>query len=200
MGRLIYSIIASLDGYIEDGSGQFTWSRPDEEVFAFVNDLERSVGTFLYGRRMYETMVYWETVPLDESATSIDRDWTRMWREAEKVVYSRTLESASSARTRIERTFDPDAVRRLKETRRHDLSIGGADLAGQALRAGLVDELQVYVVPVVVGAGKSWLPKDARIDLQLVGTHSFSCGFVFLRYRPVPAGSSSRPPEGPAAI
>jgi dihydrofolate reductase len=191
MARLIYSTIASLDGYIEDGAGRFDWARPDAEVMAFVNDEERSVGTYLYGRRMYETMVFWETAPVGEGEPAFVQDWTRMWRAAEKVVYSRSLQSVSSAKTRIERSFDPPTVRRLKETSGADLSLGGADLAGQAFRAGLIDEIRWYVVPALVGAGKSWLPKDARIDLELLDVHRFTSGFVRLRYRPVPVRSAS---------
>lgn len=184
MGRLIYFTLASLDGYIEDAQGRFDWSRPDVEVFQFVTDLERSVGTYLYGRRMYETMLYWEAAPSDETVSAYDRDFIQMWKAAEKVVYSRTLKSTSSARTRLERSFDPDAVRRLKQSTSQDLTVAGAELAGQAIRAGLVDELQLIVAPVVVGGGKPWLPKDVRVDLELQETRRFSSGDVFLRYRP----------------
>ena len=184
MGRLIYFILASLDGYIEDAQGQFGWARPDVEVFEFVTDLVRAVSTYLYGRRMYETMLYWETVPLDEGMTAYDRAFTERWRAAEKVVYSRTLPSVSSARTRLERDFEPDAVRRLKQATSGDLTVAGAELAGRALRAGLVDELQLMVVPVIVGGGKPWLPHGARVDLELRESRRFSSGDVFLRYRP----------------
>jgi dihydrofolate reductase len=183
MARLIYSAIASLDGYVEDSQGRFDWGAPDEEVHSFVNDLERPVGTYLYGRRMYQTMLYWETFPLDESAPAFARDFTRMWRAAEKVVYSRTLGPTSSTRTRIERSFVPEAVRRLKLTTSQDLTVGGAGLAGQAIAAGLVDELQLLVVPIVVGGGKPWLPKGQRVKLQLLGSRRFANGVVFLRYR-----------------
>jgi len=185
MARLIYSTIASLDGFFEDAKGLFfEWAQPDEEVLSFLNDRERTVGTFLYGRRMYETMVYWETASLDESVPPSLRDWAQIWKSAEKVVYSRTLQSISSAKTRIERSFDPEAVRRLKETTDRDLSVGGPELAGQAMKAGLVDEIRLYVAPAVVGGGKHWLPVDNRFMLELLGTHQFSSGFVFLRYRP----------------
>jgi dihydrofolate reductase len=192
MGRLIYSVITSLDGCVEDSKGQFDWGRPDEEVFRFVNDLERPIGTYLYGRRMYETMLYWETAHLEGSAPESFRDFTRIWQAAEKVVYSRTLESPSSNRTRIERDFRPEAVRRLKSTTSHDLTVSGADLAGQAIGAGLVDEIQQFVVPVVVGGGKPWLPKAVRLNLQLLGCSRFASGFVFLRYglKPGEVGSS----------
>src|SRR5690242_13413273 len=158
MAKLVYSAIASLDGYVEDVDGRFDWAAPDDEVHGFINDLERPVGTYLYGRRMYETMVYWETAPLDASQSAAERDFTEIWRSAEKIVYSRTLAAVSSARTRVEGAFEAAAVRGLKETSGGDLSVGGAELAGQALAADLVDELQLFVVPVVVGGGKSWLP------------------------------------------
>jgi dihydrofolate reductase len=182
MGRLAYAAIASLDGYIEDQKGGFGWATPDEEVHIFVNDLERSAGTYLYGRRMYETMLYWETAHTAPDQTSVARDFTEIWQRADKIVYSKTLDSVSSARTRIERAFDPAAVRQLKATLDHDMTVGGADLAGQAIKAGLVDELQLLVVPVVVGGGKRSLPPDVRIDLELAGTRPFASGVVFLRY------------------
>jgi dihydrofolate reductase len=185
VANLIYSAIASLDGYVEDTKGFFEWAAPDEEVHSFITELERPVGTYLYGRRMYETMVYWETAPLDGSAPEFLRDFTRMWQAAQKVVYSRTLESVSSARTRIEREFDGDAVKSLKATADRDLTVGGPELAGQALDAGLVDELQLFVVPVVIGGGKSWLPDSVQVDLDLLEARRFGNGFVFLRYRPV---------------
>jgi dihydrofolate reductase len=183
MGRLIYGAIASLDGYIEDASGRFDWAMPAEEMLRFVNELERPIHTSLYGRRMYETMLYWEAFPLDDTVPDFIRDWTEIWRHEEKVVYSRTLQSTSSARTRLERNFDPNAVRRLKESTPGDLTVAGADLAGQAIKAGLVDELHLFAVPVVVGAGKPWLPKDMRFKLELLESRRFEDGFVFLRYR-----------------
>ena len=192
MTNLIYSAITSLDGYIEDAEGRFDWGAPDEEVHSFVNDLQQSVGTYLYGRRLYETMLYWETASLDETVPQFLRDFTRTWRVAEKVVYSQTLESVSSAKTRIERSFDPEAIRRLKDTENRDLTVGGANLAGQAVGAGLVDELQQFAVPVVVGGGKPWLPAKVRVDLQLLETRRFTSGVVFLRYRPGPPLGSRR--------
>ena len=182
MAKLIYSAIASLDGYVEDAAGRFDWARPDEEVFRFVNDLERPIGTHLYGRRMYETMRYWETVSMEDQP-AFARDFTNIWRGAEKVVYSRTLTSVSSTRTRIEPSFDPEAVRRLKAAARDDLTIAGAELAGQAIKAGLVDELQLFAVPVAVGGGKRWLPDNARVDLQLRETRRFASGFTYSSYR-----------------
>ena len=177
---LIYSAIASLDGYVEDESGKFDWAAPDDEVHAFVNDLERSVGTYLYGRRMYETMVAWESI---DDGQPFMRDYAEIWRAADKVVYSRSLESASSARTRIERDFEPDAVRRLKETAGADISIGGAELAGQAIKAGLVDEYHLFLVPVLVGGGERAFPDGVRLELELLGERRFGSGVVYLRHR-----------------
>jgi dihydrofolate reductase len=174
VGKLIYSAIASLDGYIEDESGKFDWAAPDDEVHAFINELERPVGTYLYGRRMYETMVAWETVD--------SHPYAEIWRAAEKIVYSRTLESVASARTRIEREFDPEAVRRLKEE--GDLSVGGPALAAEAIRAGLVDEYQLFLIPVMVGGGKRALPDGVRLELELLDVHRFDSDVVYLRYRP----------------
>ncbi|MFD0854916.1 dihydrofolate reductase family protein [Actinomadura adrarensis] len=183
MGRLIYSAIASADGFVEDEGGGFQWAAPDGEVMAFINDLERPIGTYLYGRRMYETMVFWETadVPADQP---LEQDFTRIWRGADKVVFSRTLESVSSARTRIERDFEPGIVREMKSSTGHDMSIGGAELGGQAVRDGLVDEIQLYLMPVVVGGGKPALPRGVRLHLELVDTRRFASGAVFLRYLP----------------
>jgi dihydrofolate reductase len=180
MAQLIYSAIASLDGYVEDARGKFDWAAPDEEVHAFVNELERPIGTYLYGRRMYETMSAWETIDDDHP---VMRDYAELWRAAEKVVYSRSLESPSSARTRIERDFDAAAVRQLKETAHDDISIGGPELAGQAIEAGLVDEYHVILVPVLVGGGKRVFPDRVRAELELLDEHRFAGGAVYLRYR-----------------
>ena len=180
MASLIYSAIASLDGYVEDEQGKFDWAAPDEEVHAFVNDLERPIGTYLYGRRMYETMVYWET---DDDPAPIARDYAQLWRAAEKVVYSRTLPTVSSERTRLEREFDPAAVRRLKERASADVTIGGAELGGRAIAEGLVDECHLVLVPVLVGGGKRALPAGVRADLELVDERRFASGVVYLRYR-----------------
>jgi dihydrofolate reductase len=178
MGRLIYSTIASLDGYIEDRNGKFEWAAPDEEVHRFVNEVERPIGTYLYGRRMYETMLFWESV--HDQAGHI-HDYAEIWRAADKIVYSKTLDAVSSNRTRIERDFEPDAVRRLKGG--GDISVGGAALASQALRAGLVDEYQTFIAPVVVGGGKRALPDDVHLDLELLDQRRFGNGTVYLRYR-----------------
>ena len=181
MANLVYVAIASLDGYIEDVQGKFDWAAPDEEVHAFVNDLERPIGTYLYGRRMYETMVYWETGGGDEA--TVYRDYAQIWRAAEKVVYSRTLQTVSSARTRIEREFDASAIRRLKKNSRSDITIGGADLAGQAVAEGLVDECHLFFAPVLVGGGKRALPSGVHAQLKLLNEHRFRSGFVHLHYR-----------------
>jgi dihydrofolate reductase len=186
MGKLIYIAIASLDGYIEDSEGNFGWSMPDEELFGFINDLERPIGTHLYGRRMYETMRYWEDDPVDPDGFAALGDFRDIWRSSNKIVYSRTLDVASSAKTKIERDFEANEIRKLKAASSHDLSIGGADLAAQAIMAQLVDEFGLFVNPVMVGGGKSWLPNDVRLDLELVDTRRFSSGTVFLRYQPRP--------------
>jgi dihydrofolate reductase len=183
VARLIYSAIASLDGYVEDEHGSFEWAAPDEELHVFVNDLERPIGTYLYGRRMYETMTYWETVPTSGDQPTASSDFTQIWRAAAKVVYSRTLQTPSSARTRIERDFDPAAIRQLKQSSASDITIGGAELAGKALAAGLVDECSLFLHPVVVGGGKRALPADVRVQLELLDEHRFRSGVVYLRYR-----------------
>jgi dihydrofolate reductase len=182
MGDLIYSAITSLDGYVEDADGRFDWAAPDDEVHAFVNDLERSVGTYLYGRRMYETMQYWETLDTSADQAAVARDYAEVWQATDKIVYSRTLDTVVSARTRIERDFDVDAVRRLKESAHTDLSVGGADLAAQAFHAGLVDALQLLLVPVLVGGGKQALPRGVRLDLDLREERRFATGVVYVRY------------------
>jgi dihydrofolate reductase len=179
MAKLIYAAITSLDGYVADEQGNFDWARPSEEVHAFVNDIERPIGTQLYGRRMYETLAVWET--MDDPAP-VMRDFAQIWRAAEKIVYSRTLERVSSKRTRIEREFDPEAVRRMKALARSDISIGGPKLAGVALRAGLVDEIHLLLSPVVVGGGNPALPSGARVDLELLGERRFGNGVVHLHY------------------
>jgi dihydrofolate reductase len=184
MAELTYTAIASLDGYVADRHGRFDWAAPDEEVHGYVNELERPVGTYLYGRRMYDVMAPWETMHTVPDPSAAVRDFTRLWQAADKVVYSTTLESVTTARTRLERAFDPDAVRLLKESADRDLSIGGPGLAGHAVRAGLVDEYRLFVVPFVVGGGTSWLPDDARVPLRLVDERRFAGGVVFLRHRP----------------
>jgi dihydrofolate reductase len=182
MARLIYSVIASLDGYVADEEGNFDWAEPDVEVHTFFNELERRVGTYLYGRGMYETMVDWETAG-GAGEKPVVRDFAEMWRAASKVVYSRTLEAVSSDRTRIERDFDAETVRRMKTEAGRDITVGGPDLAGQALAAGLVDECQMFVAPVVIGGGKPSLPSNVRLKLELLDERRFGNGMVYLRYR-----------------
>jgi len=182
MARLIYSAIASLDGYVADEDGKFDWAEPDEEVHTFINDLERPVGTHLYGRRLYETMVAWET-PDAFAREPYMRDFAQIWQAADKVVYSRTLETVSSDRTRIERVFDPEAVREMKEAAERDMIVGGPELAAQAIKAGLVDEYHVFLTPFAVGGGKRSLPGDVRLMLDLLDERRFANGMVYLRYR-----------------
>jgi len=181
MAKLIYSSTTSLDGFIEDASGSFEWSAPDEEVHQDVNDRLRAVGTYLFGRRLYETMLFWETMPAAGAPPSA-RDFAAIWRDADKVVYSASLPDVSSARTRLERTFDADAVRAMKAGAARDLVIGGAALAAEAIRAGLVDELQLYLTPIVVGGGKRYLPDQVRLPLDLLDERRFASGVVYVRY------------------
>ncbi|HEV8206673.1 MAG TPA: dihydrofolate reductase family protein [Acidimicrobiia bacterium] len=183
MAKLIYSAITSLDGYVADENGDFDWAAPDEEVHAFVNDLERPVGTYLYGRRMYEVMLAWETAHTFADESPVMRDFAQVWQAADKIVYSTTLDTVSSARTRIEREFDPEAVRQLKAEAARDLTVGGPDLAAQAIRAGLVDEWHLFLTPIVVGSGNPSLPDDVRVNLELLDERRFAGGVVHLRYR-----------------
>jgi dihydrofolate reductase len=183
MAKLIYSAITSLDGYVADEHGNFDWSAPDEEVHAFVNDLERPVGTYLYGRRMYDVMRYWETAPTSGDESPAVRDFAGIWQAADKIVYSRTLEAVSSAKTRLERDFDPEAVRQLKASADRDLSVGGPSLAGQALEAGLVDEIHLFLNPVLVGGGNPALPDGVPAQLELLDERRFGRGVVHLHYR-----------------
>ncbi len=183
MGKLISTAITSLDGYVADTDGNFDWSVPDEEVHAFVNDLERPVGTYLYGRRMYEVMRFWETAHTLADQPAFVLDYAAVWQAADKIVYSRTLDAVSTARTRLEPEFDPEAVRRLKTEADQDLSISGRELSAHAIRAGLVDEYRQFLGPVVVGGGQRWLPDDVRIDLELLDERRFGNGVVYLRYR-----------------
>jgi dihydrofolate reductase len=183
MAKLIYSAITSLDGYIADEEGNFEWAVPDEEVHTFINDLERPIGTYLYGRRMYEVMVGWETDPTLAEQSPLMRDFAEIWQAADKIVYSKTLEAVSSARTRIERDFDPELVRQMKARAGGDFNVGGPELAAQAFRAGLVDELYLFVVPIVVGGGKRSLPDNVRLRLELLDERRFEGGMVYLYYR-----------------
>lgn len=183
MARLSYTAITSLDGYIEDAAGSFTWAMPDEEVHRFANDLDRFVGLHLYGRRHYETMVFWENPDNIEGGPEYILDYGRIWRDSDKVVFSRTLATASSERTRVEREFDPEAIRALKTESDVDLSVGGAELAGEALRAGLVDDVHLLLAPILVGGGKRALPVGMTQKLELVEVRSFASGFAYLHYR-----------------
>jgi len=182
MAKLIYSAITSLDGYVADTDGRFDWAAPDEQVHAFVNDLERPVGTYLYGRRMYDVMRYWETAHTEPDQPPVGLDFARIWQAADKVVYSTSLDEVTTTRTRLERRFDPDTVRALKEGATRDISVGGPGLAAEVLRAGLVDECHVFVNPVVVGGGTAFLPQGVRSDLELLDEHRFGNGVVHLHY------------------
>jgi dihydrofolate reductase len=182
MAKLIYTAITSLDGFVADESGTFDWAAPDEQVHAFVNDLEREIGTYLYGRRLYEVMLAWETMDTTGQSAAV-ADYTRVWQAADKVVFSRSLETVASARTRLERDFDPATVRAWKASAQRDLSVGGPGLAAAALRAGLVDECHLFLNPVVVGGGTPALPDQLRLDLELVDENRFDSGVVHLHYR-----------------
>jgi dihydrofolate reductase len=183
MGKLIYTAITSLDGYVEDEKGKFDWAEPDEQVHAFVNDLERGAATYLYGRRMYETMVGWETDPTLAERSPLMAAFAETWQAADKVVYSTTLDTVSTARTRIEQAFRPDAVRTMKAYAERELTVGGPNLAAHAFEAGLVDECRLFLVPVVVGGGKRALPEGRRVNLGLIEERRFGNGTVHLRYR-----------------
>ena len=182
MASVIYSAFCSLDGYISDREGSFAWAAPDAEVHAFANEQERTVGTHLLGRRMYEVMSFWETAGADPDLPPVEREYATIWATADKIVYSRTLETVSSAKTRIERDFDPEAVRQLKAEAERDLSVGGPELAAEAFRAGLVDECHLFLNPVLVGGGKRSLPDGVRLELELLDERAFGDGVVHLRY------------------
>ena len=183
MAKLIYSVIASLDGYVADEDGNFDWAVPDEEAHAFINDLDRPVGTYLYGRRMYETMAGWETDPTLADQSPVMRDFAEIWQAADKVVYSKALQAVSTARTRIERDFDPEAVLQMKALAGSDVIVGRPELAAQAFKAGLVDKCRLFVAPMVVGGGKRSLPEDVRLRLELLDERRFGSGMVYLCYR-----------------
>jgi dihydrofolate reductase len=183
VAKLSYTALTSLDGFLEDEDGRFDWAEPDAEVHAFANDLERSIGTHLFGRRMYETMAVWQTVGDEPGVPEVEAEYAEVWRGLDKVVYSRTLEAVWTPRTRLEREFDPEAVRRLKDTADRDISISGPDLAQHAFRAGLVDEVHLFVSPVVVGGGKPGLPRGVRLDLELLEERRFGNGVVHLHHR-----------------
>lgn len=183
MAQLIYSAIMSLDGYVEDADGKFDWSAPDDDVFRFINDLERPIGTYLYGRRMYETMTYWETADSLPGQSPIMLDFANIWQIAEKIVYSKTLAQASTPKTRIERDFNAESIQQLKVAATSDMAVGGSELAAQAIAAGLVDRCQLFLTPILVGAGKSGLPANVRTKLVLLDERRFRNGVVYLHYR-----------------
>jgi dihydrofolate reductase len=183
MARLIYSAITSLDGYIEDMNGTFDWAAPDEEVHTFINNLERSAGTHLYGRRMYETLKVWETDPSLAAESPLLRDFAEIWQAADKIVYSKILQAVSTRKTQLERNFNPTAIRQMKEAVEQDIIIGGPELASHAFRAGLIDECHLFLVPIIIGGGKSALPDNVRLDLELLDERRFGNGTVYLRYR-----------------
>jgi dihydrofolate reductase len=184
VAKLIYGMIMSLDGYTEDEQGQFGWAAPDEGMHTYINELGSTIGVYLYGRRMYETMLYWETAHLEPEQPQVILDWARQWQAAEKIVYSRSLVEPSSARTRIERAFDPGAVRRLKADSRRDLAIAGPELAHHAVRTGLIDEFQLIVLPIIVGGGKRFFPPGVQMELDLIEARRFEGGVVVVRYVP----------------
>jgi dihydrofolate reductase len=183
MAKLIYVSNLSLDGYIEDEHGNFDWTAPSDEYFAFITDVVRPVGTYLYGRRLYETMAVWETEPALSTQSELMADFANVWQAAEKVVYSTTLDAVPTAKTKLEPNFDPDSVRDMKASATGDLIVGGPNLAAHAFKAGLVDECHLFVVPVVVGGGKPSLPMNMRAELELLDERRFSSGVVYLRYR-----------------
>jgi dihydrofolate reductase len=196
VAKLVYSAIMSLDGYIADEDGGFDWAMPDEEVHAFINDLDRSLGTHLYGRRMYETMTVWETDPALADSSPLMRDFAQIWQAADKIVYSSTLEAVSTARTRIERDFDPGAVRKIKASAGRDIIVGGPGLAAHAFKAGLVDECHLFVAPISVGGGKRSLPVGVRVKLELLDERRFEGGMVYFRYRTKTQGDGSSADAG----
>jgi len=183
MAHLIYSAISSLDGYIEDTDGNFDWAMPDEEVHRFINNLERTADTYLYGRRMYETMMVWETDPNLAADSPLTQDFAEIWQSANKIVYSKALAATSTRKTQIERNFNPEAIQQLKKTAQHDILIGGPELAAHAFRSGLIDECHLFLTPIIVGGGKQSLPDHVRLELELLEERRFGNGTVFLRYR-----------------
>ena len=183
MAHLIYTANSSLDGYTEDMDGKFDWTTPDDEYFRFITNLIRAEGTHLYGRRMYETMMVWETDPNIAAESPLRRDFAEIWQAANKIVYSKTLETVSTRKTQLERNFNPEAIRQLKQTVEHDILIGGPELAAHAFRSGLIDECHLFLIPIIVGGGKQALPDNVRLELELLDERRFGSGVVFLRYR-----------------
>jgi dihydrofolate reductase len=190
MANLIYVANTSLDGYTEDKDGKFDWTEPSDEYFRFITNLVRATRTHLYGRRMYESMMVWETDPHLAAGSPLRRDFAEVWQTADKIVYSRTLETISTRKTQLERTFDPETIRQLKEAVEHDILIGGPELAAHAFRAGLIDECHLFVIPILVGGGKSALPDNVRLELELLEERRFANGTVFLRYRTKPVNAT----------
>jgi dihydrofolate reductase len=183
MAKLIYVANVSLDGFIEDADGNFDWTAPSDEFFAFITDVVRPVGTYLYGRRLYEAMAVWETDPSIGAASELQADFANVWQSANKIVYSSTLDAVSTANTRLERRFDADAVRAMKASAASDVTVGGSTLAAHAFDAGLVDECQLFIHSVVVGGGKPAFASDGGVRLELLEEHRFANGVVNLRYR-----------------
>lgn len=183
MAKLIYSAFTSLDGYVADETGNFDWAELDEEVFAFINIRERRVGTYLFGRKVYEMMAVWETPDVIPDLPATALEYAPIWQAAEKIVYSTTLQTVSTANTRLERTFDPDVVRELKAGATRDLAVGGPALAAQAIRAGLVDEYHLLIAPVIAGSGNPYLPGKVSVQLELLGERRFGNGLVYVWYR-----------------
>jgi dihydrofolate reductase len=183
VAKLIYSMLTSLDGFVADEHGNFDWATPDEEVHQFANDLERPIGTHLYGRRMYDVMKYWETAHQEPDQPEVMLDYARGWQASDKIVYSRSLDRVTTARTRLERVFDAEAVRRLKGQAGANISVGGPHLAAEAFRAGLVDEVGLFLTPHVIGRGNAALPDDVRLRLELLDERRFASGVVYLKYR-----------------
>jgi dihydrofolate reductase len=183
MAKLIYAAISSLDGYVADSEGNFDWSMPSEEVHRFVNNLERRIGTYLYGRRMYEVMRYWETASTGNGEPSAGQEFAKMWQATDKIIYSRSLENVSTARTKLEREFDPAVIRRMKADASRDIAVSGPTLAGQALKLGLVDECHLFLSPIVVGGGTPALPDNVRVQLELLDQRRFGNGVVHVHYR-----------------
>jgi dihydrofolate reductase len=184
MGKLIYSMTTSLDGYVSDSKGDISWTQPNEEEFAFINDVQRNIGTFLLGQNMCDTLVVWDTMKL-EGATDAVKDFAKIWHAAEKIVYSHTLTEAPIKNAKVASSFDPEKIRELKSQSDKDINIGGPNLAAQAIKAGLVDEYHTFIVPIILGGGNYWLPKDVRLGLKLVDVRSFKNGFVHLQYEPI---------------
>lgn len=183
MAHLIYTTNASLDGYIEDNEGRFDWTTPDEEYFKFISNLVKEAGTYLYGRRIYETMMVWETDPRLAAESPLWRDFAETWQAANKIVFSKTLESVSTGKTQLERSFNAEAIQQLKKSVGKDILIGGAELAAQAFRSGLIDEYHLFLIPIILGGGKPSLPNNVRLDLNLLEERRFGSGVVFLRYQ-----------------